>query len=335
MIKVAEFLPGTTELSSFDPIDDALDDLRISGSIVLHENYSPAWGIAVPGEARLRQLLGVGADMRVLPFHLVRRGGFNLSEEGGASLRLDEPELCLLPGGGAHTLSEGGGARIVPLEDVLAGHGAPAAEPDGIGQTEIVCGMFVVRAAPLNPLLGALPPLFKVSAGGQDASAALTGAAALLSIELHRQSRGGFTAQRLLEVLCAEAIRAYQRVAGDQQPGWFRGLADPKISEAIRRIHAAPATTWTVEVLAQGVSLSSSRFAARFRETMGESVVTYVGRWRANTACRLLRETDLPLAEIAARTGYESLPSFSRAFKSHLGTPPAAWRGARTSVGPR
>ncbi len=322
-------------MNSFDPIDDALDDLRISGSVVLHESYVPAWGISVPGEVRLRQLLGVGADMRVLPFHLVRRGGFNLFEEGGGSLRLDEPELSLLPGGGAHTLSEGRDARIVPLEDVLACRGEPATEPGSSGATEIVCGMFVVRAAPLNPLLGALPPLLKVSAGGQRATPALSGVASLLSIELGRQFRGGFTAQRLLEVLCAEAIRAYQRDAGDQRPGWFRGLADPKISEAIRRIHSAPATNWTVELLAQGVALSPSRFAARFRETMGKSVMTYVGRWRANTACRLLRETDLPLAEIAARTGYESLPAFSRAFKSHLGTPPAAWRGATTPKGLR
>lgn len=259
-------------MSSFDLIDDALDDLRISGSVVLHESYSPAWGIAVPGETRLRQLVGAGADMRVLPFHLVRRGGFNLSEEGGASLRLDEPELCLLPGGGAHTLSEGKVARVVPLEDILSGCAAAAAKSDGVGETEIVCGMFMVRAAPLNPLLGALPPLFKVNAGGQHASAALAGAAALLSIELHRQSRGGFTAQRLLEVLCAEAIRAYQEVAGDQQPGWFRGLADPKISEVIRRIHSAPATGWTVELLARGASLSPSNSPPGFGRQWGRAL---------------------------------------------------------------
>ena len=56
-----------------------------------------------------------------------------------------------------------------------------------------------------------------------------------------------------------------------------------------------------LDALAARVALSPSRFAARFRETMGESVMAYVGRWRLNVACRLLRETESPLDRIAER----------------------------------
>lgn len=66
---------------------------------------------------------------------------------------------------------------------------------------------------------------------------------------------------------------------------------------------------------------------------MGRSVMGYVAAWRANQACRLLRESKLGLAEIAARVGYASLPAFSRAFKSQLGQAPAAWRAARVAKG--
>ena len=308
-----------------DPFDDALADLRISGSVLLHESFTPDWAVDIPEQAQLRRMLRAADDTRVLTFHLVRRGGFDLSDAHGA-IRVDVPELALVPGGQAHRLSVGRSARGMPLAELLTRGATTHDCPPSPRATEIVCGAFVVRAAPLNPLLGALPRMLKVPAGGETARPALCGVAALLTLELGHRSRDGFTAQRLLEVLCAEAIRAFQATGGEHRPGWFRGLADPKIAEALRGIHEAPAADWSVEALAGRVALSPSRFAARFRETCGESAMGYVASWRANVASRLLRDSDLPLAEIAERVGYRSLPAFSRAFKAKIGVPPAQWR---------
>ncbi len=313
-------------MSLGDPLDDALDDLRIAGSVLVHEAYRPPWAVDVPAESRLRELLGVGAEMRVLPFHLARRGGFDLGREGETIGRVEAPELLLLPGGSPHRLSNGSGARPAPLEAILGAserYGAPKDEP---GATELICGAFVMRAAPLNPLLGALPSALKVPAGGGEASPALVGVVEMLAAECGRRSRNGFTAQRLLEVLCAEAIRSFQQSQRDQAAGWFRGLADPKISEAVRQVHSDPGADWSVDDLAARVALSPSRFAARFRENMGESVMSYVSRWRVNVACRLLRETEASLERVAERVGYDSVPAFSRAFKAQIGRPPAQWR---------
>jgi AraC-like DNA-binding protein len=41
-----------------------------------------------------------------------------------------------------------------------------------------------------------------------------------------------------------------------------------------------------------------------------------------------MRETDLSLTSIAHKVGYEGLPAFSRAFKAHVGSPPAVWRAS-------
>jgi AraC-like DNA-binding protein len=326
MIAPFVFLTGTTVMRLADPLDDALDDLRISGSVLVHEAYKLPWAVDVPAESRLRCLLGVGPDMRVVPFHLTRRGGFDLSRNGEKLGRVEAPELLLLPGGSAHRLSNGGAAPSAALEAILSDTNRNGMRKDEPGATELICGAFVMRAAPLNPLLGALPPALKVPAGGAEASPALAGAAAMLAAECGRRSRNGFTAQRLLEVLCAEAIRSFQQSQCTRDAGWFRGLADPKISEAVRQVHADPGANWSVEALAARVALSPSRFAARFRETVGESVMAYVGRWRLNVACRLLRETESPLDRIAERVGYESVPAFSRAFKAQVGRPPARWR---------
>ena len=52
----------------------------------------------------------------------------------------------------------------------------------------------------------------------------------------------------------------------------------------------------------------------------------YVTKWRMFVASRLLEGKQLSIDQIANDVGYESLPSFSRAFKRHVGLPPAAWR---------
>jgi AraC-like DNA-binding protein len=46
-------------------------------------------------------------------------------------------------------------------------------------------------------------------------------------------------------------------------------------------------------------------------------------------ACQLLLDTELPIAEIAARLGYANAPTFTRAFCRWSGSSPAAWRSAR------
>ncbi len=43
-------------------------------------------------------------------------------------------------------------------------------------------------------------------------------------------------------------------------------------------------------------------------------------------ACRLLRETELALREIAAEIGYQDTAAFGRAFKARVGQSPSPWR---------
>ena len=313
------------ESGGTDPLDSALADLRVTGSVLLHEQYLDDWAIAVPDERGLRGLLGVDADARVIPFHYVRHGGFTLSGVPNDPLALVAGELSIVAGGDAHQLAAGRVVAPERLADILGRAPTSPLSNDAAGTTELICGCFVTRAMPLNPLLGALPPVFKVAAQGADAGPALGSIADLLAGEVARGAAGGFAATRLVELLCGEAIRLARARLGDM-PGWFRGLDDPRVGAALRLLHGQPDHAWTVAALASEVALSPSRFAARFREKVGTSVITYLARWRANLAARLLRDTDLPLAEIARCAGYESTPAFSRAFRSHVGVSPAEWR---------
>jgi AraC-like DNA-binding protein len=59
---------------------------------------------------------------------------------------------------------------------------------------------------------------------------------------------------------------------------------------------------------------------------VGEPVMRYVTRWRMQVALDWLQHDDVPVAELAARLGYESEAAFSRAFKRTVGISPGAVR---------
>jgi AraC-like DNA-binding protein len=82
------------------------------------------------------------------------------------------------------------------------------------------------------------------------------------------------------------------------------------------------------------IGLSRSAFSARFRELVGESPKRYLTRCRLAKAATLLHATDLSLATIARRTGYETEFSFSRAFKRTFGIAPGTYRGPRHHATP-
>ena len=63
-----------------------------------------------------------------------------------------------------------------------------------------------------------------------------------------------------------------------------------------------------------------------FRKALGTSVVEEIAKTRLDEACRLLRETDLDMAHVAALSGYASASYFMQAFKADKGMSPGAWR---------
>lgn len=125
---------------------------------------------------------------------------------------------------------------------------------------------------------------------------------------------------RLLEVLLIEAFRATASTA--QTPGLVRGLADPKLAQALRRMHGAPAQPWTVAELAKEASMSRSAFFERFSRAIGVAPMAYLLAWRMALAKQWLRQRELSIAEIAERVGYSAVGPFGVAFTRHVGMPP-------------
>ena len=54
--------------------------------------------------------------------------------------------------------------------------------------------------------------------------------------------------------------------------------------------------------------------------------MAYLTELRIQKACELLDNSDLRIAEIASRVGYDDKLYFSRIFRQHTGLPPTAYR---------
>ncbi|WP_194787927.1 AraC family transcriptional regulator [Pseudomonas sp. UFMG81] len=78
--------------------------------------------------------------------------------------------------------------------------------------------------------------------------------------------------------------------------------------------------------LARLAGLSSARLHARFSAECGMTPMDYVRQRRLLMARRLLRESALPLGEIAAQVGYGSQSAFSAAILKAFGCTPSALR---------
>jgi AraC-like DNA-binding protein len=321
------------ETTEIDPIsgviDDTLRSLRISGSLLLREAYAPPWSIVIPDTDKLAALLKVNSGVRVVAFHLVEFGHCEINPKGGDGVPLTAGEMAICFGGGEHRLSQGESSTTQSIEALLAG-GPNLRRPVAMGRTagaSLLCGVFLLHHTTFNPLFAALPPLMRVTLSRPGELHNLAGVARLMAEEIDRKSfGGGYVVERLLEVLCAEAVRAHIEAVPRHETSWFRAIKDPVVGRAIAAVHARPGEDWSVPRLAARVAMSPSRFAARFSEALGESPMGYVTKWRINLACRQLAATRQSIDRIAANVGYESLAAFSRAFKKRVGASPAAWR---------
>ena len=136
---------------------------------------------------------------------------------------------------------------------------------------------------------------------------------------------------RLIEAMLIEAFRS---TAGSKaSSGLLRGLADPRLAAALRRMHERPTHGWSVAELAREAGLSRSIFFDRFKQAVGVSPIEYLLHWRMALAKDLLRRERGGVAEVAERVGYSSASTFSVAFTRTVGVPPSTYAGAHRLAG--
>jgi transcriptional regulator GlxA family with amidase domain len=83
---------------------------------------------------------------------------------------------------------------------------------------------------------------------------------------------------------------------------------------------------WPIRRLARVSAVSASHFARSFKEAFGVPPHRYLLTRRIERATALLRDTELPITEVAFQTGWKSLGTFGRIFRDVTGKNPGALR---------
>ena len=301
-----------------DVLTDWLREI-VSSAVVLSRSRRPApWGMAIKKQQGVM-------------FHIVTEGTCWLRCSLEPPRPLHQGDLVIVPHGLDHDLVHEPNGAVVPLPEFLQQPPAPAVGPT----TTLVCGVYLSNAHLEHPILRTLPPVLHFPAASLRSKPALASVLALLTNEFDKPSPGSEALiQHLFDALFIYVVRAWVEDADSDRPGWLSALRDPALSKVLSQMHAQPATDWTVESLAQEAGLSRAAFARRFAAQVGEPPLAYLTRWRMGLAARLLKASEAPLVEVAARIGYESEFAFSRAFKKSRGIAPAAFRRAAPPSGP-
>ncbi|MNJ59508.1 HTH-type transcriptional activator Btr [compost metagenome] len=80
------------------------------------------------------------------------------------------------------------------------------------------------------------------------------------------------------------------------------------------------------------VHLNGSYFSFLFKEQCQMNFSEYVIRRKLQKAKELLLKTNLPIAEIADRTGYKRVKYFNKLFKEYEGMSPGRYRAMRNEM---
>jgi AraC-like DNA-binding protein len=112
-----------------------------------------------------------------------------------------------------------------------------------------------------------------------------------------------------------------KRAHTGQDPRLLRRLLRAK-----DRIDAASHEEWPVMRLARVSGVSDAHFARSFKDAFGVPPHRYLLARRIERAKALLRDTDMPITEIAFQTGWNSLGTFGRTFRDITGESPGELR---------
>ena len=104
------------------------------------------------------------------------------------------------------------------------------------------------------------------------------------------------------------------------------GLAPHALRKVCAYMRETIARRIDLEELARIAKLSSSHFSRAFKQSMGISPHQYLSWRRVQLAARMLRETDLPLAQICLAVGCCDQSHFTRLFSKMMGETPGAYR---------
>ncbi len=147
---------------------------------------------------------------------------------------------------------------------------------------------------------------------------------ARLMRQTRRELRHSADAPLVIEGLLYQIIGEAFRRPVDRSPRW--------IDEVERIVRTRFRQTLTVRAIAEEIGLHPVHVARTFRETRGLTIAGRIRALRIAEAERLLRDSTMPLAEVALCAGFADQSHFTKSFRRCLGVTPLRYRGRNRTV---
>jgi AraC family transcriptional regulator, glycine betaine-responsive activator len=158
------------------------------------------------------------------------------------------------------------------------------------------------------------------------------GATAVMALTLHliRREYGEALAFDVSNLFLYDA-ESGQR-AGQQAGGAATALNAPQLRAAVERMRDTVEEPVPVADIARAAAVSLRTLERLFQRELGVNPARYYLMTRLSAARNLAEATGLSVAEIAARTGFSSVSTLSRAFKAHFTHSVRDLRAARRAL---
>jgi AraC-like DNA-binding protein len=320
-----------------DAFSEILSGVKLKGAVFFAAKFSAPWGFTAPAWNRWAEMVAPTAE-HLVPFHLLIEGTSFIELVDGGSIQLSPGDIVVFPNGDAHHMSNHKRTpRPFPnygiRDKIMSRDLTPLLAGGGGDVSHFVCGYMTCDPDLCKPILGGLPPVFKINIRADSAGSWLE-SSILHLVEEAASGRVGSEAMlaKLSEALFVDTLRRYVASLPEQQVGWLAGTRDPIVGKSLRLMHSRVAHPWTIADLADEVGISRSALVDRFTRFLADPPMTYLMRWRLQLAARALEKTSRGVAEVAADVGYESEAAFNRAFKREFGKPPGRYRSERRNA---
>ena len=103
------------------------------------------------------------------------------------------------------------------------------------------------------------------------------------------------------------------------------------VERAVEHLLSQPNLRWNVQEIADHFDCSREHLTRTFRKQTGKTPQQHLTEARVRRARQLLRDTDLPLRQIAEQSGFGTAHTLTRQMQRTLGAAPDHWRQQQRS----